>query len=126
MDVKSAFNNASKAHLGRRMEVLKLEPDLIRWTHSFVTNRQVKIILDGETGQANLVDTGIPQGSPVAPILLVNYPSGIFDKVERAVSGHQWAILCRCTPCMHRRPAHLPTPLTSRPPGALGHCNLIA
>jgi len=95
MDVKSAFNNASKAHLGRRMEVLKLEPDLIRWTHSFVTNRQVKIILDGETGQANLVDTGIPQGSPVAPILLVNYPSGIFDKVERAVSGHQWAILCR-------------------------------
>jgi hypothetical protein len=30
MDVKSAFNNVSKAHLGQRMEALKLEPDLIR------------------------------------------------------------------------------------------------
>jgi hypothetical protein len=30
MDVKSAFNNVSKTHLGKRMEALELEPDLIR------------------------------------------------------------------------------------------------
>jgi hypothetical protein len=30
MDVNSAFNNISKAYLGKRMEVLDLEPDLIR------------------------------------------------------------------------------------------------
>jgi len=33
------------------------------------------------------VDTGIPQGSPVAPILFVTYLSGIFDEVEAAVPG---------------------------------------
>jgi hypothetical protein len=71
MDVKSAFNNASKAYLGKRMEILDLEPDLIRWTDSFMTGRQVKLVLDGETGDASPVDTGIPQGSPVTPILFV-------------------------------------------------------
>jgi len=33
------------------------------------------------------VDTGITQGSPVAPVLFVTYLSGIFDAVEAAVPG---------------------------------------
>jgi hypothetical protein len=87
MDVKSAFNNVSKTHLGKRMEALELDPDLIRWMNSFMTGRQVKLVLDGETGDASPVDTGIPQGSPAAPILFVTYLSGIFDEVERTVPG---------------------------------------
>jgi hypothetical protein len=87
MDVKSAFNNVSKVHLGKRMEELELEPDLIRCTESFMTGRQVKLVLGGETGDASPVDTGIPQGSPVAPILFVTYLSGIFGEVERTVPG---------------------------------------
>ena len=88
MDVKSAFNNVSKTHLGKRMwQVLGIEPDLIRWTSSFMSDRQVKLVLDGKTGNANPVDTGIPQGSPVAPILFTTYLSGIFDKVEATVPG---------------------------------------
>jgi len=89
MDVKSAFNNVSKAHLGRRMEALGVEPDLIRWTGSFMSDRQVKLVLDSKVGEAKPVDTGIPQGSPAAPILFVTYPSGIFDEVEAAVPGVQ-------------------------------------
>ena len=69
MDVKSAFNNVCKAHLGKRMETLGIESDLIRWTMSFMSDRQVKIVLDGEVGEASPVDTGVPQGSPTAPIL---------------------------------------------------------
>jgi hypothetical protein len=44
------------------MEVAELEPGLISWTHSFMKVRQVKIVLDGETGQAHPAHTGIPQG----------------------------------------------------------------
>ena len=87
MDIKSAFNNVSKTHLGRRMEALDIEPDLIRWTISFMTDRQVKLVLDGKTGEPSPVDTGIPQGSPAAPILFVTYLLGIFDEVEAAVPG---------------------------------------
>jgi len=41
MDVKSAFNNVSKAHLGGRMEILGIGSDLIRWTLSFMSEWQV-------------------------------------------------------------------------------------
>jgi hypothetical protein len=47
MDVKSAFNNVNKTHLGKRTEALELEPDLIRWTDSFMTGRQVTMARQG-------------------------------------------------------------------------------
>jgi len=87
MDVKSAFNNVDKTLLGKRMEELGVEADLIRWTMSFMSDRQVKLRLDGETGEPSAVDTGVPQGSPAAPILFVTYLSGIFEAVEQAVPG---------------------------------------
>ena len=89
MDVKSAFHNVSKTHLGKCMQVLGIEPDLIRWTSSFMSDCQVKLVLDGKTGEVNPVHTGIPQGSPVAPILFTTYLSGIFDEVEVAIPGIQ-------------------------------------
>jgi hypothetical protein len=85
MDVQSAFNNVSKTHLGKRMEAVELKPDLIRWTDSFMTDHEVKLVLDGEMGEANPVDTAIPQGSPAETILFVTYLSSIFDEVETMV-----------------------------------------
>jgi len=44
-------------------------------------------VLDGELGEPNQVDTGVPQGSPAAPVLFTTYLSGVFDAVEMAVPG---------------------------------------
>jgi len=54
---------------------------------SFMSDRRVKLVLDGETGEDYLVDTGVPQGSPAAPILFVTYLSGIFDTVKQEAPG---------------------------------------
>jgi len=60
MDVKLAFNNVDKMHLGKCMSVLGIELDLIRWTtSSFMSDRQVKLVLNGKMGKANQVDKGI-------------------------------------------------------------------
>jgi len=87
MDVKLAFNNVDKTFLGKWMEELGLEADLIRWMMSFMSDQRVKLVLDGETGDDNPVDTGVPQGSPAVPILFITYLSGIFDEVERTATG---------------------------------------
>jgi len=89
MDVKVAFNNVSRPVLSRRLRELDIEPDLVRWTDTYVRDRKAKLVLEGREGEEHEVETGLPQGSPVAPILFTAYLSGVFDHVESACPGIQ-------------------------------------
>jgi len=57
----------------------------LRSVHNSIS--KVRLVLDGMEGKAHEVDTGIPQGSPVAPILFTTYLSGIFEEAEKRVVG---------------------------------------
>lgn len=87
MDVKGAFDHVAPAQLTRRMEELGLDGDLIRWTQSFLEDRRVQLVIDGFQCLEQPIQAGIPQGSPVSPILFVIYLSGVFRAIEAAVPG---------------------------------------
>ena len=42
----------------------------------------VRLVLEGSEGEKYEVETGVPQGSPVMPILSTAYLSGVFDYFE--------------------------------------------
>ncbi|ODM18007.1 hypothetical protein SI65_06795 [Aspergillus cristatus] len=56
--------------------------------HSFLTNRWVQLQIDNTQCRAQPINSGVPQGSPVSPILFIIYLSGVFDVVE-SVAGVQ-------------------------------------
>jgi len=60
MDVKSAFNNVSRGLLVGRLMELGVEGDLVRWTESFVSDRMVRLVPNGQEGGNHEVETGIP------------------------------------------------------------------
>ena len=82
MDVKGAFDYVSRAKLVQRMKELDIDDDLIGWTQSFLTDRSVELVIDGFTNSRQKVELGIPQGSPVSPILFLIYISGVFSIIE--------------------------------------------
>jgi hypothetical protein len=61
--------------------------DLIRWTASFLTDRTVEMVIEGNVMQRQPVEAGIPQGSPASPILFAIYTLGRMKWVEERVSG---------------------------------------
>ena len=81
MDVKGAFDHVSKRQLISCMVELGADGDLVLWTKSFLTDRKVQLIIDGYENREREIETGIPQGSPVSPILFLIYISGVFDQV---------------------------------------------
>ena len=83
MDVKGAFDHVSKVQLIARMIELGINGDLISWTSSFLTDRKVQLVIDGHENREREIETGIPQGSPVSPILFLIYISGVFDQVTK-------------------------------------------
>ena len=82
MDVKGAFDHVSRAKLAQRMANLGIDNDLIVWTQSFLTGRSMELVIDGFTNPRQKVEAGIPQGSPVSPILFLIYISEVFSAVE--------------------------------------------
>ena len=87
MDFKSAFNNVRRGHLVERMMPLGVENDLVRWSESFMSQRKVRLCINGQEGADHEVNTGIPQGSSASPILFAVYMSGLFGSVEDRVPG---------------------------------------
>jgi hypothetical protein len=69
----------------KRLIELKIPGDIIRWVNSFFTDRKVQLVIDGYTCSSKEVEAGLPQGSPISPILFVIYISGFFDHIEEKI-----------------------------------------
>jgi hypothetical protein len=87
MDVQAAFPSVARECLLRKMRDMKLDECLVRWVDSFMRDRRVRMVVDGQEGDEMQVTTGLPQGSPVSPILFAVYIAGVHGAVENAVPG---------------------------------------
>ena len=85
MDVSAAFPSVAKDCLVRGMRDLKLDENLIQWTDSFMQDRWVIMNVNGQDGKRERVTTGLPQGSPVSPILFGIYISEVHATVQDKV-----------------------------------------
>jgi len=85
LDVKGAFPFVNPETLLQRMDEMDIDADLLRWTQSFLTGRSIRLVLDGFLCPEQLTNSGLPQGSPVSPILFAIYLSGVFKAIESEV-----------------------------------------
>ncbi|EIT74601.1 reverse transcriptase [Aspergillus oryzae 3.042] len=72
LDVSGAFDNVSHTRLLFNLRQLRLG-HFADWLQSFLTNRSTRISLAGELSSEFPTPTGIPQGSPLSPILYLIY-----------------------------------------------------
>ena len=79
LDVKGAFDHVAKNQLLAILQRLRLPGNLILWISSFLDDRQLRLSFDGQIEEFSLINTGIPQGSPVSPILFLIYIRELFQ-----------------------------------------------
>lgn len=79
LDIKGAYDYVSKNQLLTIMAEKGLPLSLIAFVKSFLNERQVRLAFDGEIEEFTEVNTGIPQGSPISPILFLIYISKLFS-----------------------------------------------
>ncbi|KAI1003548.1 hypothetical protein K3495_g4657 [Podosphaera aphanis] len=75
LDIKGAFDAVLPGRLIRRPREQGWPAHLCNWISSFATGRKVCIRLDSEEGTPKDINYGLPQGSPISPILFMLYTS---------------------------------------------------
>jgi ribonuclease HI len=78
LDVKGAFDHVAKNQLLAILKQLRLPKSLITWVSSFLESRQLKLSFDQNIEEFRAINTGIPQGSPISPILFLIYIRDLF------------------------------------------------
>ena len=82
LDVKGAFDRVNTKQLLLRMIKVGIAGNIVRWVDSFLSDRRAMLVIDGRTGDTYSIQAGLPQGSPVSPVLFILSVSALFPWLE--------------------------------------------
>ena len=89
-DVKGAYNGVSKERLLQRLQARRIPNNIIKWIGAFCSDRTASITINGISLQVQrLPQAGLPQGSPLSPILYLFFNA---DLVQRKIDANQGGI----------------------------------
>ncbi|KJZ68272.1 hypothetical protein HIM_12337 [Hirsutella minnesotensis 3608] len=87
-DVKGAYNGVCKDRLLERMKARGMPTELVRWIDEFCSGRTASLVVNGYTSeQRELPQAGLPQGSPLSPILFLFFNAGLVQRRIKAESA---------------------------------------
>jgi retron-type reverse transcriptase len=82
LDVVGVFDRVSHARLVHNLRKRKILEAIVRWVEDFLKDRHTEIRIADFTLKKSRVDVGIPQGSPILPILYLFYNADLLDIYE--------------------------------------------
>jgi len=82
MDIMAAFQSVARRRQMHAMKAKQIDGDLIEWTERFLSDRTAEMIIEGNVLHSHPMEAGIPQGSPVSPILFAINTTGLITLVE--------------------------------------------
>ena len=89
-DVKGAYNGVFAPRLIQRMRARRIPERWLRWISAFCLDRSASLVLGGRESDINLLlFPGLPQGSPLSPMLFLFYNA---DLVEKRILNREGSI----------------------------------
>jgi len=85
LDVKGGFDNVESPSLLSLLRKRGVSPYLVQWVSSFLRDRTCRLTFQGSPCLFAPVSVGVPQGSPISPLLFVIYVSSLHLEVPRSL-----------------------------------------
>ena len=82
LDISSAFPSVNHRRLLHNLRKRRVPEPMVRWIAAFLRERRTQLTFDDFTSDPLLADCGIPQGSPLSPILYLFYSADLLELVD--------------------------------------------
>jgi ribonuclease HI len=86
LDISRAFDNVSHQRLIHNIQTMRLGW-IASWLQSFLSNRHTRLQLPGFLSKVFTTSTGIPQGSPLSPILFLIFNTPLIRTLIHKISS---------------------------------------
>ena len=77
-DVQKAFDSVPHIPLLQKLSNIGLDPSIIRWIKSYLTNRKQYVVVEGESSSV----LPVPQGSVLGPLLFITYINDVVEQIS--------------------------------------------
>ena len=79
LDISSAFPSVNHRRLLHNLRKRSVPKPIVRWIADFLRDRRTQLKFDDFTSDPLLADCGLPQGSPLSPILYLFYSADLLE-----------------------------------------------
>ena len=85
LDFSKAFNTVPHNKLPHKLDDYGVRGSINRWLEKFLTQRKIKVVIDGDESEETTVDSGVPQGTVLGPLLFLCHINDIPNSVRSSV-----------------------------------------
>ena len=98
LDISKAFDRVWHAGLLHKLKSYGISGQIFGLISSFLSNRQLRVVLDGKSSQEYPVNAGVPQGSILGPTLFLLYINHLPDDVicDIAIYADDTTLYSKC------------------------------
>ncbi|EAQ89408.1 hypothetical protein CHGG_06027 [Chaetomium globosum CBS 148.51] len=82
LDISGAFNTVNHTRLLATLREMGYPRWLVLWTKDWLTGRESTLLFDGKTAAPTAIRAGVPQGSPLSPVLFILYISSLYKQLK--------------------------------------------
>ncbi len=92
LDLSAAFDTVSHQHLLHTLRTHGITGTALEWFESYLVSRTQRININGTISESQTLESGVPQGSVLGPILFTLYTSPLGRLLrQRSTSYHMYA-----------------------------------
>ena len=82
LDVSKAFDRVWHTGLLFKLQKLGVQDPLLSWIKNYLCDRQQRVVIEGQSSEWKPINSGVPRGSVLGPLLFLVYINDITEGLE--------------------------------------------